>query len=308
MMKSFGKIALMVAFLACGSMAMAQLPNEKFGKPSDMEWEYVGWKEALGADAIVLCKTMTVSYELSDGFGSMVNGDADLNSDNMQILGTNGVNIEGAITIYEVCLRTKILKPEGAKHANIDIVYQDGVEIKDDNIDELLDLKVRVFSKNEKGKVVKKNVSSSNFVKERLDDNYSVMHVNVPDVQADNIIEYTYKIRSPRPAYIYDWTYRECIPVVRSKCDLNIPFQLQFNMHAPIDGHIKSTVVEGRLTYNQNRSDLMQAKTVRTNHYTITGNCILPTDNVAAFTSEMKGIDTLPDPLPTGATHLKIKE
>ena len=31
----------------------AQLPNEKFGKPSSMEWEYIGWREALDADALI---------------------------------------------------------------------------------------------------------------------------------------------------------------------------------------------------------------------------------------------------------------
>jgi hypothetical protein len=39
-------------------VANAQLPNEKFGKPSSMEWEFNGWGEAVNADAIILCKTM----------------------------------------------------------------------------------------------------------------------------------------------------------------------------------------------------------------------------------------------------------
>ena len=68
---SFRKLLLLVAFYACGSMANAQLPNEKFGKPSNLEWEYIGWGDAVDADAIVLCKTMNVTYELTDQFGSM---------------------------------------------------------------------------------------------------------------------------------------------------------------------------------------------------------------------------------------------
>lgn len=301
------KICLLFVFLACGSTAMAQLPNEKFGKPSDLEWEYIGWREALDADAIVLCKTMDVTYELSDGFGSMVNGEGELGSDNMQVLGKTGIDMEGIITIFDVKMRIKILKPEGSKHANIDIVYHDEKEIRDNGVDDLMDLKVRVFSKNEKGKVVKKNVNTAAFASERINDTYKVLHVVVPDVQEGNIIEYTYKVRSPRPAYIYDWSYRECIPVVYSKCDLNIPIQLQFRMNAPIDKLIKSKVEEGRLTYGQYRNDMMPAKTIRTNHYTITGSCILPTDNIANFTSQITGFDTLPEPLPLGTTHLKIQ-
>lgn len=302
------KIFLLLAFVACCCVTMAQMPNEKFGKPSDQEWMYVGWREALGADAIVLNKTMTVTYELSDGFGSMVNGgDGDLSSDNMQVLGKTGVNLEGIMVNFDVKLRTKILTAEGAKHANIDIVYHDEVEIRDDNVDDLLDLKVRVFTKNEKGKVVKKNVNTSGFVSERVDEIYKVMHVVVPDVEPGSIIEYTYRVRSPRATYLYDWTYREDIPVAYSKCDMNVPFQLQFKMNAPINKLIKSKVEEGRLTYGQNRNDMMPAKTIRTNHYTIEGFGIMPTDNIAPFTSQITGFDTLPEPIPAGYTHLKIQ-
>ena len=120
---SFRKLFLLVAFFACGSLANAQLPNEKFGKPSNLEWEYVGWGDATDADAIILCKTMKVSYELTDQFGSMTENVTELNTDNMQFLGNNRIDESGIIVNYETKLRTKILKPEGAKHANIDITF-----------------------------------------------------------------------------------------------------------------------------------------------------------------------------------------
>ena len=63
---SYRKILLLVAFLSSVITVNAQLPNEKFGKPSNMEWDYVGWGEAVNADAIILCKTMKVTYQLSD--------------------------------------------------------------------------------------------------------------------------------------------------------------------------------------------------------------------------------------------------
>lgn len=61
MKKVLGKISLLFALAACGSIAYAQLPNEKFGKPSNLEWEYKGWGDAIDADAIILCKTMKVN-------------------------------------------------------------------------------------------------------------------------------------------------------------------------------------------------------------------------------------------------------
>ena len=317
------RICLLFALVACGSIVKAQLPNEKFGKPSDLEWEYKGWGDAIDADAIVLCKTMKVTYELTDQFGSMTENVTELNADNMQFLGNNRIDESGIIVNYEIKLRTKILKSEGAKHANIDITYCDGDLAKNNNnFDEMTDLKVRVFTKNEKGKVEKKNINTSNFTKERIDDNYVVLHVVVPDVQPGSIIEYNYKIRSPRATFLFDWAFQESIPTLHSKCDLEIPAFLKFNMNVPINKLIKSNVEAGMLTYDQNRSDMKAAKRCRTNHYTIVGDNILPegqpithnqgTDDtkeqvkIANFTSQITEREQ-PAYLPDGVTHLKIK-
>lgn len=323
MKKAIGKICLLFALAACGSIAYAQLPNEKFGKPSNLEWEYKGWGDAIDADAIVLCKTMNVTYELTDQFGSLTENVTELNMDNMQFLGNNRIDESGIIVNYEVKLRTKILKPEGAKHADIDITYSEGDIEKDNNsFDEITDLKVRVFSKNEKGKVEKMNINTANFVKERVNDTYVVLHVVVPDVQPGSIIEYSYKIRSPRASFLYDWAFQESIPTLHSKCELEIPAFLKFNMNVPINNLIKSNVEAGMLTYDQNRSDMKAAKRCRTNHYTIVGDNILPEGQqlkhnqggddtkeqikIANFTSQITEREQ-PAYLPNGVTHLKIK-
>ena len=308
MKKELLKICLLFAFITCGNMAYAQLPNEKFGKPSNLEWEYKGWGDAIDADAIVLCKTMKVTYELTDQFGSMTENVTELNADNMQFLGNNRIDESGIIVNYETKLRTKILKPEGAKHANIDITYfSDNDKIS--WYDDLQDLKIRVFTKNEKGKVEKRNVNTDGFVKERVDDHYMVMHVVVPDVQPGSIIEYQYNITSVRPTFLYDWVFQECIPTLRSKCDIEIPAFLQFRMNAPINKLVKSSVVAGRLSYDNNRSDLKKGKTCITNHYFIVGDYIRPEDEkVAVFTSQIAMPNvTVPAAMPNGSTHLKVK-
>ena len=320
---SFRKLFLLVAFFACGSLANAQLPNEKFGKPSNLEWEYKGWGDAIDADAIILCKTMKVSYELTDQFGSMTENVTELNTDNMQFLGNNRIDESGIIVNYETKLRTKILKPEGAKHANIDITFCDGDLAKNNNnFDEMTDLKVMVFTKNEKGKVEKKKINTADFKKDRVDDNYVVLHVVVPDVQPGSIVEYSYKIRSPRASFIYDWAFQEDIPTLRSKCELEIPAFLKFNMNVPINNLIKSNVEAGMITYDTNRADMKAAKRCRTNHYTIVGDNILPEGlalkhnqggnttkeqvKIANFTSQITEREQ-PAYLPKGVTHLKIK-
>ncbi len=304
------KLLLIIAFFAFVNTANAQLPNEKFGKPSSQEWEFSGWGDGFDADAVILCKTMKATYQISDQVANFNRNSSDVSSDNISDFGKNQID-EGNILIkYEFRLRTKILKPEGSKHANIDITY---FSPENENVfDELTDLKVRVFSKNEKGKVERKNVNTASFVSERVDDNYIVVHIVVPEVQAGSIIEYQYNITSPRPVFLYDWVFQDCIPTVRSKFDIDIPAFLQFNMNVPINQLIKTAVKEGRLTYDTNRPDLKKGKSFPTNHYTVVGDFIFPADQapevIAPFTGKINMPDvTLPAYMPEGRTHLKIK-
>lgn len=211
---------------------------------------------AVNADAIVLCKTMKVTYQLSDQVFTTNQSDPDMSLDNLADFSRNMIDDANILVKYEVGLRTKILKAEGARHANIDITYYHLNDPKFYSADEVTDLKVKVFSKNEKGKVVKRNVNTDGFVRERVDDNYMVIHVDVPDVQEGSIVEYQYNITSVRPTFLYDWVFQECIPTVRSKCDIDIPAFLQFQMNAPIHKLIKSSVQAGRLAYDTNRPDL----------------------------------------------------
>lgn len=326
-MNSFlGKLLLLAAFFAFGITADAQLPNEKFGKPSNQEWDFVGWGDAVDADAIILCKTMKATYQLSAQVSNNSQGLADVSIDNLQDFGKNMIDEGNILVNYEFRLRMKILKSEGAKHANIDITYFNADDNKVLFWDELSDLKIRVFTKNEKGKVEKRNVSTSSFVKERVDNNYVVLHVVVPDVQVGSIIEYQYNITSPRPTFLYDWVFQESIPTVRSKCDIDIPAFLQFKMNAPINKLIKSSVEVGHLAYDTNRTDMKKGKTCPTNHYIIVGDYILPegqalkhnqgnvdnkketAEKIAVFTSQIIAPNvTIPANLPEGSTHLRVK-
>ena len=315
MMKQvFRKLLLLVALFVCVSMASAQLPNEKFGKPSSLEWDFVGWGDALDADAIILCKTMNVTYQLSDQVFNN-SQDTDISFDNLSDFGKNEIDMSSVLVRYEFRLRTKILKAEGARHANIDITY---FCVDDDQMiasDDVSDLKIRVFTKNEKGKVERRNVDTGSFVRERVDDNYMVLHVVVPDVRPGSIIEYQYAITSNRPTFLYDWTFQECIPTVRSKCDIEIPAIFQFKMNVPIHRLIRSSVEAGQLAYDANRPDMKKGKTCATNHYRITGDYIahprpLPKGGgtVAAFTSRIVKPDVTPPAyLPEGSTHLKVR-
>lgn len=317
----------MAAFAACVNGANAQLPNEKFGKPSNLEWDYVGWGDATTADAIILSKTMKATYQLTDQVDTYNESFSDLGADNITDFSKNVIDQSNILVRYEVALRTKILKPEGTRHANIDITYFDVDNGNTILRDELTDMKVTVFSKNEKGKVVKRKVNTGDFRRERIDANYMVMHVEVPGVEPGSIVEYQYNLTSTRPTFLYDWVFQECIPTVRSKCDIEIPAFLQFYMNAPINKLIKSNVEVGRLAYDTNRPDLKRGKSIPTNHYTITGDYILPQgqalkhnqnstdgkkeaaeEEIAPFTSRINMANvTPPAGMPKGSTHLRLK-
>jgi len=314
---SFRKLVLFVSLFALAGWTNAQLPNEKFGKPSSMEWEFFGWGDALDEDALILCKTMKVTYKLSDQVANYNRSESSISSDNFTDFGKNQIDPNSILVKHEFRLRTKILKPEGARHANIDITYYDTDGGKSDYNDEITDLKIRIFTKNEKGKVVKTNVETKGFTRERLNENYVVLHCVVPDVQAGSIVEYQYDITSNRPAFLYDWVFQESIPTVFTKCDIDIPAILQFNMNVPIHKLIRSHVEVGRLAYDTNRPDMKKGKSCPTNHYTVIGEYIVPeghplknnttADKIAPFTSQIitPGI-TPPPALPAGSTHLKI--
>lgn len=325
MNSSFRYLFILAAFFAYGNMVSAQLPNEKFGKPSSLEWDFNGWGDAIDADAIILCKTMKVTYQLSEQLFNSNQSYNEINYDNLSDFGKNEIDDSNILVKYEFRLRTKILKPIGARHANIDITYYNADNNKM-TADEFTDLKVTVFKKNEKGKVEKKNVKANSFKEERIDKNYVVMHVVVPDVEPGSIIEYQYNITSNRPTFLYDWVFQENIPTVRSKCDIDIPAFLQFKMNAPINKLIKSNVEVGHLAYDTNRPDMKKGKTCVTNHYTITGDYILPegyaikhnqnnaddkkeeAEKIAIFTSQINMPNvTPPANLPTDYTHLKLK-
>jgi hypothetical protein len=83
--------------------------------------------------------------------------------------------------------------------------------------------------------VVKRKINTRSFASERIDNNYMVLHVTVPDVEAGSIVEYQYSITSTRPTFLYDWVFQESIPTVHSKCDIDVPAFLQFKMNTPIN-------------------------------------------------------------------------
>lgn len=266
-------IVILISVFSIFSAIEAQ--NLKWGKPSQVEWDLIAWGAAPDAEAVVLNKSMAVTYEISKSFADRNSGNLELSASNVGRLGSN-INQAASMT-YDNRLRIKILKDTGSRFANIDIIYYEEAKNQKE-YDELDHLKVIVFNRNEKGKVSRRIIKNDSFTFDRINDHYKVMHVRVPDVKAGDIIEYQYVITSSRVAFLYDFSFIENIPILHAKCDMDIPAFLQFDMKVPIHPYIKSNVERGTVRTAMTMGDYQEPKSFATNHYIIEAQNILPKD------------------------------
>lgn len=306
--------ALMLSLVMSLGSVVADAQNLKFGKPSKEEWDFKAWDETPDAEAVVLCKTLKTQYHLR-GESRVYDADMPNLSAQSRFDNTFGMGIgPGNTTMtYEVKLRTKILKDSGAGYANVDIVYFDDKDKKDDH-DEFYSLKVMTFEM-VNGKVKRKLVSNATFKDERIADRYKVRHIVVPDVKAGMIVEYQYTLFSPRFAFLYDWQLEEKIPVVYTRCDMEIPAFLNFDMKVPISSAVKRSVKAGTVTVEHQTIDLQAPKLCRTNIYLIESEKILPfAESTSGVKKEMANIhaklknkiDVPLEPLPAGKRHIML--
>ncbi len=188
---------LIIISLFASSNLTAQVaePNLKWGHPTQQELEMTNYSPDPDADAVVLCKTTEVQYVIT--------------KDVLQVL-------------YDVKGRIKILKPEGTKHASIDIFYtvNDGVE---GNREVASHVKGTTFN------LVNGQLERSELTSEMVntlkapDPKQKVLTLLFPDAKAGSVIEYEYTITSDLYREIKDWDAQCELPVAYTKYDVTIP-------------------------------------------------------------------------------------
>lgn len=268
------KFVFCIGLLTIGAQSMAQ--NLKWGKPSADEWAMTEYPSMPEAKAVVLCKTLNVEYTLSGGFAQFSNTDQALTMDNYHMLGVNQAVTEGNTTmLYDVKVRIKVLKDGGEACGNLDIVtFNDEKDVE--MYDDFYSFSVMRYEQ-VKGKVKRHRVGNECYKDERLDANYMVRHVTVPDLKAGDIVEYQYRLFSRRVIFLYDWQLQEhAVPVAYSRCHMEIPFFLAFKMQVPDHPSLKAKVEEGVITVQQSPGDMQAPKRCKSNCYTIEGNDVLP--------------------------------
>lgn len=260
---------LFAIFIALLAIDAVEAQNAKFGKPSKEEWELTSVSFAPDAEAVVLYKSVELAYTLTGSFSALGSGgEGSLDDNRFANTGTNKyISPEGTTMLYDVKVRTKILKDSGAGYASMDIISLN--EKEDMNMsDDFYEMSVVVFS-NVDGKVKKKRLAAANIKDERIDDHYTIRHIRVPDVKAGDIVEYQYKLFSSRITYIYDTQLQESIPVLYSKCKMEIPYILQFNVNKPEIPNVIATATLGQTLIQSPNNDRQLPRKVATNVFTI---------------------------------------
>ncbi|MDI9313031.1 MAG: hypothetical protein QM535_22665, partial [Limnohabitans sp.] len=133
---------------------------------------------------------------------------------------------KGFYTITEVVEKIKIYKKEGINYANQSLnLYDYGSSIE---TIEILD----AFSYNlENTKIVKSKLKSDGVFEERFNKYWKRKKVLFPQVKEGSIIEFRYKITSPRYTDLRDWDFQEFIPVNYSEYVTYIPEFFVYKYH-----------------------------------------------------------------------------
>ena len=254
-------------FFAFGTTIFAQ--DIKFGKPTNEEWELKSVSFAPEADAVVLYKSVDVSYKLQGGFSALGSGgEGSLDDNSYAPSGTNKyINPENTSMLYDVKLRMKILKDSGTKYATMDIIsFNDDDDM--DCRDEIYEMNIMLL-RQVNCKIKKKRLSSAYIKDERIDKHYCIRHIRIPDVMAGDIIDCQYQLFSTRSTYIYDTQLQECIPVLYSKCKMEIPNILQFNINRPIIDNVTASASLGTIYVGTPNGDYQLPKKVVSNVFNI---------------------------------------
>lgn len=263
------KHVLSIMLLVCSFAMTAMAQNEKFGKPSKEEWELKSVSFAPEAEAVVLYKSVDVSYKVKGAFTALGSGgEGSLDDNRYAATGVNKyASPENTTMLYDVKVRIKVLKESGKGFAALDIISYNEKEDMDLR-DDFYEMSVIVFSQVD-GKVKKKRVSGSSIKDERIDDHYCIRHIRIPEVKVGDIVEYQYTLFSSRCTYIFDTQLQENIPVMYAKCKMEIPFFLQFNVNRPITDKVTASAARGNILIPSANNDKQLPRKIASNIFTI---------------------------------------
>lgn len=137
-------------------------------------------------------------------------------------VGNNFFRLEdsGFVLYMEKTAKIKILKQAGEKYATIEIpYYYDAREGE-----KVVEIEATTYNF-EDGQLTKTKLDPKNIFEEKLEKDYLVKKIALPNVKVGSIIEYKYTIITPYFRSMRPWYFQRTIPVVHSKLDYRaIPY------------------------------------------------------------------------------------
>ena len=193
-MKNASRITQLFVFVLISTSILAQENNFEYGKITQQEFDLKNYEKDKNAEAVVLFD-IGKSYFVETEIGFKV--------------------------VYERKTRIKILSNAGTKWGEIQIPYYQQGNI----FEEIMDLQGTTYNPDEAIYVRKSTLDTKNSFDEKINNNWKSKKFAMPDVKANSIIEYQYKIYSDYMFNLRDWEFQWEIPVVYSKYSVSmIPF------------------------------------------------------------------------------------
>ena len=235
-------LILLLSLFTLNTMAQSMEPNLKWGKPTNEELTMTEYSLDKDAEAVVLCHLTSVNYTM-DLYNYMVD--------------------------YKIKKRIKILKDEGKDYANISIpyIFNTDAEYGTESIE---DFKATAYNM-ENGKVVKTKIGKEKIHTERIDEDYMLAKVAIPQARKGTVIEYEYTRHSNIFFHIYDWDAQEEVPVMFAQYRLEIPAFFIFNVEMSGIQTLENSHSTGSLTYNTASDNMTRPSNCKTNIYLCTG-------------------------------------
>lgn len=131
---------------------------------------------------------------------------------------------QGFTMVTEVVTRIKIYKKEGYEWANKKVDFYSVSNSK-----EVVFFSDAVTYNLVNGKVEKTKLKSDGVFEEKINKYWSSKKIAMPNVSEGSIIEYTYRVKSPRIAELTDWAFQASIPVNYSEFKTFVPEYFIYN-------------------------------------------------------------------------------
>lgn len=215
------KITALITVLFISTNALSQKFN--FNKVTVKELAEKVHPIDSSASAAILFKTGKVSFELSsDG---------------------------GFTLVQEVKTKIKIYKKEGYSFANVEIPYYTGGQSVRLYFDDAATYNLA------DNKVERTKLKSDGEFQEKVNENYTLKKIALPNVKEGSIVEYKYTLKTPYFNFFPDWYFQYSIPVNNIQYEVLIPQYFSYQRFLKGFEQISATTEEVILAKNGRYND-----------------------------------------------------